>query len=94
MYPGRPLYMLGHSMGSFFLRRYLTLYGSGLAGAILIGTGDQALPIVIAGKLIAGTIGLIRGNDYQSKWMHQLVLGNYNRSFMPARTDNDWLSRN
>ena len=93
-YPGLPYFMLGHSMGSFFLRRYLTLYGSGLAGAILIGTGDQALPIVIAGKLIASTIGLIRGNDYQSKWMHQLVLGNYNRSFIPARTDNDWLSRN
>ena len=26
--------------------------------------------------------------------MHQLVLGNYNRSFMPSRTDNDWLSKN
>ena len=60
MYPGRPLYMLGHSMGSFFLRRYLTLYGEELAGAIIMGTGDQAMPIVIAGKLIAASIGLIR----------------------------------
>ncbi|MFR2855586.1 alpha/beta fold hydrolase [Hungatella sp.] len=94
MYPGRPLYMLGHSMGSFFLRRYLTLYGEELAGAIIMGTGDQAMPIVIAGKLIAASIGLIRGKEYQSKWMHQLVLGNYNRSFMPSRTDNDWLSKN
>lgn len=52
------------------------------------------MPIVIAGKLIAASIGLIRGKEYQSKWMHQLVLGNYNRSFMPSRTDNDWLSKN
>lgn len=93
LYPGRPLYMLGHSMGSFFLRRYITLYGRELAGAIIVGTGDQMLPIVIAGKLIAGTIGLIRGREYQSAWMHQLVLGNYNRAFAPARTDNDWLSK-
>lgn len=93
MYPGRPLYMLGHSMGSFFLRRYITLYGEELAGAIIMGTGDQAFPVVAAGKLIAGMIGAIRGKEYQSRWMHQLVLGNYNRSFMPARTENDWLSK-
>lgn len=93
LYPGKPLYMLGHSMGSFFLRRYITLYGRELAGAIIMGTGDQRLPIVIAGKLLAGGIGLIRGKEYQSRWMHQLALGSYNRAFAPARTDNDWLSR-
>lgn len=93
LYPELPFYMLGHSMGSYFLRRYITLFGEELAGAVIMGTGDQAFPLVIGGKLISKFIGMIRGKEYQSAWMHQLVLGNYNRSFGSARTKNDWLSK-
>lgn len=35
-----PYFMLGHSMGSYLLRKYVTRYGEGLAGAIVMGTGD------------------------------------------------------
>ena len=38
-YPGVPHFMLGHSMGSFLLRQYIELYGEGLSGAIVMGTG-------------------------------------------------------
>ena len=37
-YPKLPYFMMGHSMGSFVLRRYLTIYGSRADGAILMGT--------------------------------------------------------
>ena len=93
-YPGQPFYMLGHSMGSYFLRRYLTLYGGELDGAIIMGTGDQSLPLAAAGKLITSAVGFIKGREYQSALLHRLVLGSYNRAFAPARTSNDWLSRN
>lgn len=39
--PGVKYFMLGHSMGSFLLRRYLTVYGQGLSGAVIMGTGAQ-----------------------------------------------------
>lgn len=32
-WPGRKVFVMGHSMGSFFLRRYLEVYGSGSAVA-------------------------------------------------------------
>ena len=39
--PGVPYLMLGHSMGSFILRNYLCAYGTGIDGAIIMGTGMQ-----------------------------------------------------
>ena len=38
-YPGVPYFLLGHSMGSFLTRCYLTQHGEGLRGAVLSGTG-------------------------------------------------------
>ena len=38
-YPGAPLILLGHSMGSFLAREYAIRYGSELDGLILSGTG-------------------------------------------------------
>ena len=35
-YPGVPIFLLGHSMGSFFARRYLTVYKDGIDGVILL----------------------------------------------------------
>ena len=39
-YPKLPIFLIGHSMGSFILREYLTWYGEDISGAILIGTSD------------------------------------------------------
>ncbi len=38
-YPGVPYFVLGHSMGSFILRNYLCRYGTGIQGAVVVGTG-------------------------------------------------------
>ena len=40
-YPDKPYFMLGHSMGSFLIRQYMEMYGSGLSGVIVMGTGAQ-----------------------------------------------------
>jgi ferredoxin-type protein NapH len=37
--PGVPYFMMGHSMGSYMLRKYLCLHGENLSGAIIMGTG-------------------------------------------------------
>lgn len=92
-YPQIPHFIMGHSMGSFFLRRYLTIYGNQVDGAIIMGTGNEPLPLVALGKLLTSFIGSIKGDRYRSVLLHQLVLGNYNLSFRPSRTLHDWLSR-
>lgn len=39
-FPDLPVILIGHSMGSFAAREYLTWYGEALAGCILVGTSD------------------------------------------------------
>lgn len=39
-FPGLPVFLLGHSMGSFLARTYLIRYPGTVAGAILMGTAD------------------------------------------------------
>lgn len=93
-YPDYPYFMMGHSMGSFLLRRYLTIYtGQKLTGAIIMGTGDPGLGILAAGKAVVKVIAALKGGRCRSALIHQLGIGNYNRQFAPVRTGSDWLSR-
>ena len=51
-FPTLPVIMMGHSMGSFLLRQYLTMHAKGLAGAIIMGTGHQPSAILSAGQMV------------------------------------------
>lgn len=92
-YPGIPYFFLGHSMGSFLLRQYLTMYGRGLAGAIVMGTGEQPAPVLNAGKMLCRAIALVKGWHHRSGLVNGIAFGSYNKAFEPARTPCDWLSR-
>ena len=88
-YPDTPYFMLGHSMGSFLLRQYLGLYGKGLAGAIIMGTGEQPNLILAAGKMVCKVIAAVKGWNYRSKFVNSLAVGAYEKKMGSA-----WLSRN
>ncbi len=93
-WPGVPLVIMGHSMGSFFTRKYLTRYSRKVEGAIIMGTGFMGLPVVTFGKVAAGLICRVRGSRYRSRLLYNLTLGGNNRRIKKLRTDNDWLSTN
>ncbi|MBQ4564426.1 MAG: lysophospholipase [Lachnospiraceae bacterium] len=90
----KPWFILGHSMGSFMVRRYLTLHSDKLAGAIIMGTGQIPGAVAGAGRMVAGLIKAIRGDHHRSKLLLAMSTGGYNKAFEPARTSADWLSRN
>lgn len=94
LWPGVPLVIMGHSMGSFFTRKYLTKYSRKVDGAIIMGTGFMALPLVAFGKAAAGLICRVRGDHCRSKFLYKLTLGGNNRRIKDCRTENDWLSNN
>lgn len=92
-HPGLPIFLFGHSMGSFLSRDYIFTYPGNIRGVILSGTAaDPGLP-GYAGIAIAGLQCLIRGRRTKSLLIDRLSFGNYNKSFLPNRTDFDWLSR-
>ncbi|MBR4768882.1 MAG: lysophospholipase [Lachnospiraceae bacterium] len=93
-YPDVPHFILGHSMGSFLVRRYLSLYSEDVNGAIIMGTGFIPAPIAFVGKTVAKIDRKFKGEFHRSKTLTALALGSNNKPFEPARTPVDWLSRN
>ena len=91
-YPNVPYFMMGHSMGSFLLRQYLTIHAKGLAGAIIMGTGHQPRMILSGGQLICKIVAAVKGWKHQSQLVNNLSFGSYNKKFEPAETPNDWLT--
>lgn len=92
-YPNAPYFMLGHSMGSFLMRQYLCVYGEGLAGAVIMGTGYQPGLITELGMLVCKGIALFRGWHHRSALVDGMAFGSYNKKFGKA-TGKEWLSRN
>ena len=91
--PGLPVFLLGHSMGSFLARGYAAQYGSELTGLVLSGTSGGAGAIGRVGIFLAATQSRLRGHTHASGLMNTLSFGQYNKAFKPTRTDFDWLSR-
>ena len=91
-FPGVPVFLLGHSMGSFLARTYLIRYPGTVAGAILMGTGQMAPAVVAAGRVLAAREARKVGDAHASPLVNKLAFEAYNQKFAPNRTAYDWLS--
>ena len=94
--PGLPYLMLGHSMGSYLLRKYLPFHGQGLAGAVVMGTGDVPEALAGFGSGLAGAIGKIRGWHHRSALLAKLAMGGgaYKKfDSTGEHPENSWLTR-
>lgn len=91
-FPGVPVFLMGHSMGSFLARTYLIRYPGTVQGAILMGTGQMSPALVAAGRTIAAREIRKVGEDHSSPVVMKLAFGAYNKRFAPNRTAFDWLS--
>ncbi len=88
-----PIFMLGHSMGSFIARNFTSEYGEKLAGLILSGTAGSAGLLASAGLLVTRIIMLFNKKTTPSPLLDKLSFGDFNKKFKPNRTASDWLSR-
>ena len=91
-FPGLPVFLLGHSMGSFLARTYLIRYPGTVAGAILMGTGQMPPALVAAGRVLAAREARKVGDRHSSPLVNKLAFEAYNQKFAPNRTGYDWLS--
>jgi alpha-beta hydrolase superfamily lysophospholipase len=91
--PGKPVFLFGHSMGSFLARHYAMLYGSEISGLVLSGTGGDPGLLGKIGRLIAKMDAKLHGRKAKSDIMNKLSFGSFNNAFKPNRTEYDWLSR-
>lgn len=93
-YEKLPYFVLGHSMGSFFCRKYISLYGKELNGAIVMGSGFKSRATLNTALCAVKLNALFCGWKNRSKLIKKLAFGSYNKKFSPARKESDWLSVN
>jgi alpha-beta hydrolase superfamily lysophospholipase len=97
--PGVPIFLMGHSWGSFIVQNYIENYeGKGdnpviLSGCILSGSrGPDGIKISLGAPFMS-LLALVLGARKTSKLAKAAADGPYNKAFKPNRTDFDWLSR-
>ena len=93
VFPGKPYFLFGHSMGSFLSRTHLIRYPGVLTGCVLCGTGHMSAPVIAGGRLVADREIRRLGRTAFSARADALAFGTYNRPFAPNRTRFDWVSR-
>jgi len=91
--PGLKIVFFGHSMGSIMGQQFIAEHGEALAGAALSGSNGPPPAILPLGRLLARFERLRLGPRGHSPVLRQIIFGEYNKAFRPARTDFDWLSR-
>lgn len=91
-HPGIPLYVLGHSFGSFVAQEYIKRYGGDISGVILSGSCMMNGPEVKAGYVVA-MMSLIFGRRRPNKLIDKLSFGSYNKTIQDAASKFSWLSR-
>jgi alpha-beta hydrolase superfamily lysophospholipase len=93
VHPGIPLFLLGHSWGSFIVQDYIEGYGRELAGCVLSGTRGPGGAMIRLGKPLMTLIAALKGSRRTSALAFDIVDGPYKKPFRPNRTPFDWLSR-
>ena len=91
-----PYYMLGHSMGSYMLRKYLCIHPDGVSGAIIMGTGCMPDAAMKLGIFLCKVFAVFRGGHHRSRFMQSLSYSKPYRKFDLYGKDcaNSWLSQN
>jgi len=103
-YPGIPVFLLGHSWGSFITQNYIENFEGRstsrgdkpvtLAGCLLSGTrGPDGGIQVVLGAPFMSLLAFIIGERKGSLVAKAMADGPYNKYFKPNRTHSDWLSR-
>lgn len=91
-FPDKKHFVMGHSMGSFIVRYFMSTYQKNMAGAILMGTSG-ANPLAGIGVFLAKVVALFHGEDYRSSFLEKMAFGSYNKRIENSVSVWDWLSR-
>ncbi len=93
IYDSQPIVLLGHSMGSYIAQYFSIAHSHRLASLILSASTWPTKTKLYPGLLIARAESWRVGRHGKSALLDKLGFGDFNKPFLPARTDLDWLSR-
>ena len=85
-----PYFILGHSLGSFLLRQYITIYTDNLAGVLLLGTGYVSPCVTSMGLKLISVFACFKGWKHKSNFINSLLLGDNTKR---KDINNNWTTR-
>lgn len=91
IYPDKPVYLMGHSMGSFIARIAVASFKELYDKLIICGTGGKN-PLSWAGLLLTNILKIFKGEKYISKTILNMAFGSYNKKF-ESDSKYNWLTK-
>lgn len=86
-----PLFLMGHSMGSFLARWVIQTRSIDYAGLIISGTGGSPGFMGQGGLALAKISCALFGAEKPAPGLQKMNFGTFNRHFKPNKTAFDWL---
>lgn len=90
-HPNLPLYVLGHSMGSFIAQAAVQADSNHIKALLISGTTYEPKPLLLLGKKVVKFFKLLHGFEGKSLLFKLIVFAPYILKFIPFRTPADWI---
>lgn len=92
-FPDKPVFLFGHSFGSFVTQSFIEQFGKDITGCVICGSAGPRLPLTRAGHFMAGFIKFFTGAKKRSNFIDNLAFGSYCTHIPEANNGFEWLSR-
>ena len=92
-WPGKKLFLFGHSMGSLAVRAYCEKYDGEIDGLVVCGSPGEN-PAVGPGLLLIGLLSKIRGERHRSRLLQGMTVGMFAKRFPDPNHPSAWISAN
>ena len=94
-WPGLPLALIGHSMGSLAARVYCENYDDGIDALALLGSpGDRPAPVLRFGLALIRLLSIVQGERHHSALLQRMTTGAFARRFADPNHPCAWISAN
>ena len=91
-WPGIPLFLLGHSMGSLAVRAYCKDHDRDIDSLVVCGSPGENASAGF-GLVLIGLMSIFKGDRYRSKFIKHATTGSFNRR-AKSELSGSWLSAN
>jgi alpha-beta hydrolase superfamily lysophospholipase len=89
-FPGLPLILFGHSMGSMAVRSYVKRFDTELSGLVVCGSPSYN-PGLVFGKFLASLNSKVFGKRHRPKLIQNMAFGAFNHNFRHEPSHNSWI---
>ena len=88
-----PIAIVGHSMGSIVVRRYLMAHSEAVAAAFLMGTSHTTYWENMWTSSVLALLNAVHGGQHRLRWLSRFSDKRHNEPFAKDGVSNSWLTR-